>query len=411
MLIMLMCAACSAGAQVSPLASPPTARGATSAQVTRIFAIRSSATDAPAPTAAETQPPLPALPATVASLSATALFIPTSTPPPMDETLLTRIPAGLVLRDGQGLWLVRPGGRRERVLEATDARLSPDGLQAVYAAPPDAAGKNDIWLADFTTGGRRNLTKTPEQDEAAPQWWPGRAGIIAFADFPMNSQIPLGLLTVSVTGGDVTVVDSEAYGLFAFTPDGKAAIYTRQDGAQIYRVGEGVSKLDPRAYGLPYEHYRGIAVTQDGRYLAFEAGPAQIGDVAVVALDLQERTAVTLHTYRVGAGAETAFDAAWSPDGARLAIVTWNEVVDGSVSKGGVGLNRPALGGPFPALWVISRDGREKKRLGFGHMPVWSPDGRWLAFSASQPVVCEVATWQCHSYSTEPGMAVQWLSL
>ena len=91
--------------------------------------------------------------------------------------------------------------------------------------------------------------------------------------------------------------------------------------------------------------------------------------------------------------------------------MTWNEVVDGSASKGGVGVNRPAQGGPFPLLWVISRDGREKKRLGFGHMPVWSPDGRWLAFSASQPVVCEVATWQCHGYTAEAMTAVQWLPL
>ena len=221
----------------------------------------------------------------------------------MDETLLTRIPAGLVLQDTGGLWLVRPGGRRERVLEATDARLSPDGSHAVFAAPPNAASKNDIWLADLQTGERRNLTQTPQQDEGAPQWWPGRPGIIAFA---LNGFMPTGLLTVSVTGGEATIIDSGASGPYAFVPDGKAVIYSQYSGRAM-RAGDGVSELDLRSFGLPYENYRGFVITQDGRYLAFEAWPPQTGDAAIVVLDLQERTAETLHTYRVGGGAETFF--------------------------------------------------------------------------------------------------------
>lgn len=119
----------------------------------------------------------------------------------------------------------------------------------------------------------------------------------------------------------------------------------------------------PRALRLPGEATQSPAWSRDGRHLAFIAGENEPpepdisgNDVLYVSRDGAPPRAVTDGKSRVGAPA-------WSPGGARLLYVR--------TSRSG------------SSLWVVSADGRSRRRLTRRHndlQPSWSPDGRTIAF-------------------------------
>jgi hypothetical protein len=111
--------------------------------------------------------------------------------------------------------------------------------------------------------------------------------------------------------------------------------------------------------GAPRQMVRGSqpAVSPDGSQLAWVAGVAGHPHIFVGALDGSGARQVT-------AGA--AYDAApsWSRDGTRLA---YERVLPADAAN---------------ALWVVGADGSDNHAVGVaGAGPVWSPDGRFLAFN------------------------------
>jgi dipeptidyl aminopeptidase/acylaminoacyl peptidase len=122
-------------------------------------------------------------------------------------------------------------------------------------------------------------------------------------------------------------------------------------------------------------------ISPDGRHIAY------------VATEIDKRT----HAYRsalwvapadggeprrVTGEPASATDPSWSPDGKYLAFVSERE---GEATRAPA-TEQKALGKGKPQIWLLPSDGGEARQLTFlphgASTPVWSPDGRWVAFTA-----------------------------
>jgi Tol biopolymer transport system component len=149
--------------------------------------------------------------------------------------------------------------------------------------------------------------------------------------------------TASVGTGAVAVASELGdlpQGLIAFhaDPAGDSGLYV------MNADGSGVRLASPNLAGHPFSKW-----SPDGGRLAFLSG--SFGRGALRVLDLRAG-----RERRIGKHVVRSFD--WSPDGKRLVY----EAADG-------------------VMWIIATTGSPRaRRLRRGHTPVWSPDGKWIAY-------------------------------
>ena len=356
-------------------------------------------------------------------------------PPAYDFAAPTRSPAagdeedrpllsGLVYQSADGLWYVNANGEPVWIFDRPGAVISPDLDQVLYI------DGDDTWLANVSTGERRNLTQTPDRFECCAQWWPGRSDA-APSEWPsrrdgvlFNSRTPeqegpnYGFLTtVRLDGTGYQVLDDGqvAFALFAPSPDGQTVAYDRAAQPWLYRTDTGPEPFDLTPYGLssdPAQPPDGLRVVSpawspEGKRLAWVVGDCRQGECvySIGVFDLEADTAWFLHPYTpVGVGGQPPA-AAWSPDGRWLAFNAWSANADEA------------------GLWVARADGgtEEEYPLDPGVSranphPVWSPDGRWLAFiSTPQGVgsgawLAEEGTWELRPLDLPPdALVVDWV--
>jgi len=326
--------------------------------------------------------------------------------------------SGLVYRQDDGLW-TDTGWERVQLSDRANAKLSADGAQALYLNE-GSDGDIDLWLADWITGGRRNLTRTPNRVEGDHHWWPARPEVILFSSLPRGNPLGIGnsgfLSAVGPDGSDYRVLDDQhpAGGPPAPSPDGQTIAYGRGTTARLYHWETGAELFDPADYGLAAAGEIEIsnpAWSPDGTKLAWvlsgDLAAAQVPRWGIAIFDLENGTSHLLHHYQPAAGDGWPPAPSWSPDGVWLAFEAWAGPPDqagGWVARveglGSVGGEAHYLARSHPAGWS----------------PAWSPDGHWLAFSGASGEspghwLTEVGSWHLLALDLPPtAQVVDWIA-
>ena len=287
--------------------------------------------------------------------------------PELETPTLMHPLAGLLYRDGQEIWIIDEKGEPLFVFDEPSARLSADGRFVLYQPEYDP----DIWLADLTTGERRNLTVSSDRYNGLAQWWPGQPDIIIFGS---SEELGPGFgypTTVHTDGSDYHLLDQERGGPLALSADGELLAYGGFDEpGRIVRRGSEPEDFYPADYGLDVEKVFQPAWSADGRKLAWKVSgnlERQGWTSGVAVFDLAKKSAELFHTYEAVGGGSVPHYLSWSPNGDWLAFVTFNE---------------RAEDGRRPNLWISHPDGQGEVRLGTSFESAWSPDGSQLAFTS-----------------------------
>ncbi|HET6443442.1 MAG TPA: hypothetical protein VFI27_02590 [candidate division Zixibacteria bacterium] len=361
--------------------------------------------DQPSPSPTPTSTPTPALPtstptdvgSTIVPTPSPNIWTPTRVLPPGPQPTPTPVAPlpGLVFSDQEGLWWTT--ARPVQLSTRPDAMLSPDGQYLLYQQG------DDIWLQVVATGEERNLTGGTGRVHCCARWWPARPDTLVFGSWPIDADIgpTTGFLSaIKIDGTEYRVLDEEVQsnGLPGPGPDGQTIAYDRGGSSWLYRWDIGSEPLDPVAFGLQnVVRIGGPAYSADGQQLAWTVA---ITDpewrIAVAVFDLPSRTARLIHPYE-NAGRGGWFPApVWSPDGRWLAFTTED------------------LAAEARGVWVAAADGSQELYLGPGWGPIWNPDGRFLAYNSidnltndqSIPRLVLPDSWYQIPFALSPGSSV-----
>lgn len=318
--------------------------------------------------------PTPFLPSTVtpfATDSPTPYLSPTPPPPPPSPTPIPAFP-GMVYSAPDGLWQIAADWQPVFLSDRAEARLSPNGTHLVFASD------GHIWLQDTASGQVQALTQAAGREVHSPQWWPGRPDVVlAMAQNPAVEGPNAGLLSAVTVDGVFTLLESNSSNaLPTGSPDGQTIAYDIAGQPALHHWDTGSSeRLNPADFGLPANLQMGSpAWSPDGRQVAwYAAGP--IGDqwqAGIAVFDLAVGNGWLLHPYApIGRGGW--FDApVWSPDGKWLAFTAEDE-------------DENAHG-----VWVVATNGgtvdkvAEEYFIGPGRYPLWHPDAIYEGFLVYQ---------------------------
>lgn len=292
--------------------------------------------------------------------------------PPYTPTPAPPFPNMVYSSEGK-LWQIGSDWQPQLVSEDPTAVLEPNGRRLLTVSD------GDVWLTDPNSGATTNLSNTPGQTECCPQWWSGQPDTIFLGWEPG----PDGrfLAQLNLTNGEINLLALVHEGQKATTPLAAApngisfAFELETEEAWLHMTSETV-QFDPYAYGLPETlELRAIgapAWSPDSQKLAWvmvladTTTPDEPPAVVLGVFNLAQRQAQLLHPYSDFLGQDGWFSPpVWSPDGRWLAY----EVLSMD----------PATHG----LWVLAANSEDEHYVG-GQNPVWSADGRYLTYQNAQ---------------------------
>jgi Tol biopolymer transport system component len=208
---------------------------------------------------------------------------------------------------------------------------SADGKKIVFQNDADDADEfgRDLWVMDANGGNRINITNTPNVDEWQPAWFPSgrkvayvRVGVGGSAGYSAIEVLTLNARYGSKVTKTTRLTEDGSFP--AVSPNGKRLAFTsdRDGDAEIY-----VMRTDAREG----PNNRPVKLTDNATY--YDSQPD------------------------------------WSPDGSRIVYSS-------------------ARGGNWEDIFVMRADGSGKKNLtrnpARDQHPVFSPDGRWVAFDSDR---------------------------
>lgn len=231
------------------------------------------------------------------------------------------------------------------------------------------SSEGDIWSASPDGSGLRNLTQTPDADEAQSVFSPDGSRI-AYRRRPAEGAA-YQLYVMTADGGAQTRVSHSTVNETqpAFTPDGARLIYRRtvvgDPAGEVWSVR--LDGTDARQLvDTPGFDERYPVSSPDGTRLAFTSNRDGQYELYVSAADGSAPVRLTT---------DPGYDSAptWSPDGRRFAFERGDEL-DADTTKD---------------IWTMAADGSGQTRLTpddafVDEGPAFSPDGEQIAFTSSR---------------------------
>jgi TolB protein len=239
---------------------------------------------------------------------------------------------------------------------------SPDGRKVVFSTPRD--GNWDVLVVNADGSGQRRLTRDPARD-GLPAWSPDGRLIAFVRDRNGNDRV----YVMNADGSGQRMLARRG-GSFAWSPNGrKIAFLGCPRGIGVINAdGSGQVALTPRP---PASRCANLVWSPDGRKIAFAGASGSGGNCgefcfAVWVVDADGSAPQNL-TRKQGARVPgpVAFEPVWSPDGRKIAFVSDR---DGSLG-----------------VYVMNSDGSVQRRLAsLASDPAWSPDGQKLVFASQR---------------------------
>ena len=220
-------------------------------------------------------------------------------------------------------------------------------------------GTEEIWTIHSDGTNRHPLTNSPDLLKGWPTWSPDGAEIV-FATHEGIGTLHL----MDADGGNLTVLkkDYTSSTRPAWSPDGEKIAYGGTLLIMIFDIRTGkVEAVRVPIHGLSGSRIHDVAWSPDGHQFAFaakiidQAGNSQARDIYVMNVDGTDLQQLTQHRAEDDAPA-------WSPDGQKIAFVSYRNVVEGGI-------------------FLMNADGSNIEELTNSgeDYPSWSPDGTQLA--------------------------------
>ena len=235
---------------------------------------------------------------------------------------------------------------------ASGPRISPDGRYVAYTVQEtnweDNAFETEIWIAVVATGERYQLTNA-KKSSSAPRWSPDSKRIAFVSDRDGKRQLYL----IGPSGGEAAQLTSLETGVsgFDWSPDGRRIAFSAAD-------PESKSRKERKE---KYGEFEIVKADYTHTHLWMIDVPNEVKEKKAEPVRLTEGSALSLG----------GFD--WSPDSSRIAFSATTD---------------PDIGSSGTAdIYVLNVADKNLKKIvstqGPDTNPVWSPNGREIAYQTS----------------------------
>jgi dipeptidyl aminopeptidase/acylaminoacyl peptidase len=272
--------------------------------------------------------------------------------------------------------------------------VSPDGKWVAYGiSTPDMEanrGVSNIWIVSTSGGDAIQLTQSGK--DSSPSWSPDGKTLAFVSGRDATSQV----YVISMEGGEAKKLTTLSTGadLFKWAPDGKSIAFTSgvyvdcKDDACNKKRDEEKEKSKVKAHVADHLLYRHWDHWSEGKRSHLFIQPVE-GTTA--ARDLTEGADYDVPPDQRGGDTDINF----SPDSKEICYTAVTDKMEAISTNGD--------------LFLVPVAGGESKRIttnqGFDGNPVYSPDGKYIAYHAQMTPGYEADRWQVMLYDRQAGQS------